>query len=678
MKELQHIYNCLCKEKKAHANEVINYTIPQVWNTFGFSDGTLLRNQEMIVNPYEFYTFAIHKMLQDVKEHPCDASVSAIKKGKKGDWIKGSVLYFDNMRAVSCWDHDRSGSTEDVNMYGLHDQGTFLKAIILLPLIKRSGVTTLVLHNLLALNPRDGVHDFADPHALLSLRNIDPSLCDPLLPTMRVEAQAKAFIAVCHAYGLRVLLDYCPALLGRNNLYIKEHPDWFYWIDKEYLTRYHEPEAFGLPTGCIPTEKACRILYESDDVKNHISAFCENPMSRDEELYHNTIKDCADEQVLRHIEDTYHCTIAPMLSDQINANLPIEKEYTVVRFYADRHSHCPDKKAVPYILQDIIRMDLYPGKHPIQSLWDEILSALQMWVSDYQMDGFYFSRPYLLPEKLIKEMVSVVRKTSPHAALLVESTDMNDAPKWIKRGFDAISGASAYSIHDIYNYQYHSFAYGLLQAPMTQLAASEFLDTPRITQYDGDETLAKLCTFMNLFLPNAIPSLTSGQLCFEKQPQYLSCFNDQNFLNALARDDAQYRKQAMLDRYCYHYLRKDFHVFINMLEQFTKIRKQYLPAISDPNACIPVWFDTPKDYGIGFTFTMADRALLVVCNTNVHEESYLHIHTENMLWELPFQWTTMYQIYSTDDPYVHDIVLDDFQNIPLLFAPGEVKLIEIK
>ena len=678
MKELQHIYHCLCKEKKAHAKEVINYTIPQAWNTFGYSDGTLLRNQEMIVNPYDFYTFALHKMIQERKQNTSNDKKTVIKKGKKGDWIKRSVVYFADMRTLSSWDHDRSDRIEDLDMYGLQEQGTFLKAILLLPLLKRSGITTLILHNVMALDNKEGIHDFADPHALLSLRMLQPALQDPLLPTLSCEAQAKAFIAICHSYGIHVILDYCPALLGRNNRYIKEHPDWFYWIKKEYLKQYHEPEAYGLPTGCIPSEKACRILYESEDVATHMEAFCKDPKSNDEEHYFNTMKDCEDDAVLQHIEATYDCTIAPMISDQINAHLPIEKEYSVVRFYQDRHSHCPNKKHAPYLLQDIIRMDMYPGKHPVQALWDEILSALQMWTSDYGFDGFYFSKPYLLPEKLIKDMIHTVRKASPHAALLMENSELKDTQKWQKYGIDAISGASAYTIHDIYNYQYHNFAYTLLQAPMTQFAASELLDTPRITQYDGGETLAKLCTFMNLFLPNTIPTLTSGQLCFEKQPQYLSCFNDQNFLNALPREDAQYRKQAMLDRYTYHYLRNDFHVFIYMFEQFTNIRNQDLEAIVQPSKCIPLWFDTPKDLGIGFTYVLDDRALLVVCNTNVHNENHLHIHTENMLWELPFKWQSMHQIYSSEDPYVHDIHLDDFQNIPLLFTAGEVKLIEIK
>ena len=75
---------------------------------------------------------------------------------------------------------------------------------------------------------------------------------------------------------------------------------------------------------------------------------------------------------------------------------------------------------------------------------------------------------------------------------------------------------------------------------------------------------------------------------------------------------------------------------------------------------------------------MEDRALLVVCNTNVHDSVLLHIHTENMICELPFTPASLQQIFSTKDPFTHDIMMDSFQNITLEFDPGEVKFIELK
>lgn len=678
MKYLNKMHRTLCKQKKEHEQDVINYTIPQAWNTFGFSKGTNLRSNEMIVNPYEFYAFALQSIVSKMKEASYVPLAKQYKeKGKKGDWIKRSVLYYLDPRTMGSWDHDRSDDLSYFNMYGLSNQGTFLKAIVLLPLLERSGINTIVLHNVFPLDEKRNLHDFSDPHAILSFQEWNPYLADPMVAGISIEDQARAFMEAAHGYGIRVVLEFCPALAGRNSKYIKEHPEWFYWIQKDYEPQYQAPSVEGLPIGCIPTENACRILYQSEETKKHIQAFCKNPKAMDEEKFEQVINAYTQKERLAAIEDVFQITTAPMISDQINAQLPIAKEYTMLRFYED-HAHCPKDYKTPYLLQDIVRMDMYPAKHPMTTLWKEILDSLTMWINDFGINGFYLSKPYLLPEKLLKEMITTIRKEEPRSAILMECTDEESALLYKKRGCDLVTGASAYKIHDIWDYQYHNFAYTALSLPYLQMAASEFLDTPRITQYDGGECLAKLILYMNLFLPNTVPTLTSGQLCLEKQPQYLSLFADPSYLHGLENDDPRYFKQALLDKYYYDYTRKDFHVVINQMESFTRIRKSYLSAITDAKCCVPVWFDTPKDFGIGFTYILEDRALLVVCNTNVHEETYLCVHTENMLWELPFERTSIRQIASSDDPYIHDIELNEFQNIPMMFAPGEVKLIEIR
>ena len=114
------------------------------------------------------------------------------------------------------------------------------------------------------------------------------------------------------------------------------------------------------------------------------------------------------------------------------------------------------------------------------------------------------------------------------------------------------------------------------------------------------------------------------------------------------------------------------------MERFTNLRAKYAEAMAKDETAIPVWFDKPNDPGIGFTYTLKNRALLAVCNIDSEHGQTLTIHTENMLWELPFMWKHIYQIYSSHDPYTHDIELNSFQNIPLYFEAGEVKVLEIR
>lgn len=652
--------------KKQHTM-IYNYTIPQAWNTFGFERGKRLRNHEMIVDPHDFYSFALTKMAES------ETSCRELKKekGKHGSWIEKEVIYALDMRTLTSWDHDRNDAIDDSNLYGLNDSGTFLKAIILLPLLKRSGITTVILHQLFELDQPRFPHDYAHPYALKHPLRIASALQDPLLSGIDVMAQFQLFMQAAHHYGFRVICNSSPARLGRDNELLESHPDWFYWIKKDCEAQYCAPIVKGLPNNCLPGKNACKLLYQQDTTQAHLDMFAYDPETSDPKAYQEwrSQSDCCD---LAAMEKHFRITSAPMFSDQLNTSLPIQKETTYLRFYRDQ----PIDQA-PYLLQDTLRPDLFAGKHANEPLWDFICSYTTTLIEDYQFDGLFIDEVWLLPQKLLKAVIQNMRKQKPQCAILVNCNEEQAFTKWRKLGVNVISGNSAYMIHDDLE-SYRSFAYSRLNAESTLLAAGEFIDTPRAPQYQGGEAMAKTLMFMNLFLPHSVPYYTSGQLSLAIQPQFLSPYADPAYQNALPTNDIRCHKQAFIDKSYYTYTRGDYHILINQMEHFTKLRRQYLPAMMNDETSIPVWFDKPNDPGIGFTYTLADRALLVVCNIDVKNAQTLTIHTENMLWELPFIWKHIYQIYSSHDPYTHDIELNAFQNIPLYFEAGEVKILEIR
>lgn len=657
MKQIQRIYTSLCTSSKKNKKQVFNYTIPQSWNTFGYSQGTLLRNGEMIVNPYAYSCFGLEKIMEEIKQNPSEATPLR----KDGSWLKKQVLYFGDICTMGSWDHDRDDTIDKENLYNLNDQGTFLKAILLLPLLKRAGITSIVMPNIIATQTTKEAHDYADFHAVYDTSKLDQHYFDPLVSDCTLEEQFQAFIDAAHGLGISILLGIAPALMARDNAFVAQHPEWFYWIQKKNLATYATPYVEGLPKNCEASEKVCQILYASESGKAHINAFVPTPK-------------ITKEKDLKTIETQLEITTAPMISDQINASLPSQRDLTMVRFYEDGTIF--SETDIPCLLQDQVRMDMYPGNTIMESLWTHLISAYQAWMDTYAIDGFYLMSPYMLPNDFIKKLVTTLRKQKSDVAFLVEHTNMYDTQNLETLGIDAITGSSAYTIHDVMAHQYHNFTYSLRQFTLPLCGASEFLDTPRIVQYEGGEALAKVISIMNLFLPNVIPTYMGGQLAFEKQPQYLSPFANQGYLEAHDRSNPHYHKQAMLDHYTYDYTRKDFHVFINQLEKFSTIRMNYLDAITNVNRCIPVWFDDPNDAGIGYTYYLENNAILVVCNTNIHEAIDLRIHTENMLWQLPFAWTSIHQIFTTHDPYIHEVQLDNFQMLQLHFEIGEVKIFE--
>ena len=353
---------------------------------------------------------------------------------------------------------------------------------------------------------------------------------------------------------------------------------------------------------------------------------------------------------------------------------------TIWRMYEDIHAQVPKDiraQAKPYLTQDIIRYDLHPARKPMTVLWDYLCETILWYQQELGIDGIYLEKPYLLPEKLQRAMAKAARKHDKAFVMIAEDTVSDNSPLWLNKGYDAISGSGAYEESDLWNFKFHSFSYRLKGNACPMLAACESYDSRRIASVEGN-TAAIMLTVMNQFLPNGIPFMMNGVEAFEVQPMQLSEYGDSGYLNMLPKEDPRHRRQAYLDEYWFDYRNPNLPILPTLLEKTSAIRKAYQAAVTDPNACIPVWFDSPRDYGIGFTYISSDKALLVVCNTNVHDSVQLHIHTENMICELPFALRCIQQIFSTKDPFTHDITMDSFQNIPLEFDPGEVKFIELK
>lgn len=650
MNTLQQLIQQLEKEADSHTNEIFNYALPQSWNLFGFSKTRTLRSKEILVNPYEFYLYSFKNLFYDGK--------GKMKKGASvpaTGWLKKACIYAMHIRSSSAWDHDRDDNLKE-NIYGLKDNGTFLKSILLLPFYQRMGINTILLHQPFALGKTEKLHDYAAKECVKDFRRIDEELKDPLVPSMSAEEQCKAFIEACHHLGMHVILEYCPGKVSIEHVDTLTHPEYFYWIKKEALHEYHAPISYGLPQNTIPYSYALKDFYRSDDVTAHIAQFVTH-------------------------DSTIDKVVAPLFSDQINANLPVDHDAACFRFYEDFHLHVPHdipKDTAPYMTQDIIRCDLHPAKKPNAELWKTLSEHILWFQSEFGIDGIFLEKPYLLPEKLQKEMAKTAKKHKKGFVMIAEDTVHENSELWKRKGYDAISGNSAYEETQIEDFKFHTFAYQLKGNACPMFAASEFFDSKRCSCLPDGKTLTNMLSIMNLFLPNGIPMYMNGVESYEAMPLQLSEYGDQKYLHVLPKSDRRYFRQPFVDRYYYDYTSSDLSVLPSLMEKANAIRKDYIDAIHRPEACIPVWFDSPKDAGIGFTYVKDEKALLVVCNTNVHEGMHLQIHTENMLKELPFQYAAILQIFSTYDPFVHDVFMDHSQHIPLDFEPGEIKFIELK
>lgn len=87
------------------------------------------------------------------------------------------------------------------------------------------------------------------PYAIRNPYKLDENLAEPGLVGVE-EPLFKAFMEAAHRLGLRVVMEFVLRTAARDSDWIKEHPEWFYWINADIPDRVagsRNPKAFGSP-----------------------------------------------------------------------------------------------------------------------------------------------------------------------------------------------------------------------------------------------------------------------------------------------------------------------------------------------------------------------------------------------------------------------------------------------
>ena len=214
--KLQKLLHTLRKHDQK--NDVYNYVVPDLWNAWNYQGEEMVRTSwgELIVNPYNFYSEVIESyILPKAKENVnYNQSISQINQAYEakpgylgGDWIKDSVVYSMMVRTSTSWDHDRSGDLENHNLYDLNETGTFVKSLVLLPLLKKMGVDTVYMLPISKFSLKDKKGELGSPYGVCNFFEIDPSLKDNMTGSdLTVEEEFQAFVEACHIRTSRLVL----------------------------------------------------------------------------------------------------------------------------------------------------------------------------------------------------------------------------------------------------------------------------------------------------------------------------------------------------------------------------------------------------------------------------------------------------------------------------------------
>lgn len=219
MKNLKKVSLALIEQEKKNRH-IFNYVIPKLWDAFDVSldDKIDVGDGHIIVNPYHYFNALINQVI--LKEKLSNNN----EKKSHGDWIKDSVVYSMMIRSSASYDHDRSGTLESSNIYGLKETGTFIKALAYLPTLKKMGVNVLYLLPISKYSRKNKKGELGSPYGVSNFFELDEGLSDPLVGDLSIKTQFKALVEACHSFGIKVIIDIIPRTNSVNSDYIKEYP----------------------------------------------------------------------------------------------------------------------------------------------------------------------------------------------------------------------------------------------------------------------------------------------------------------------------------------------------------------------------------------------------------------------------------------------------------------------
>lgn len=461
-----------------------------------------------------------------------------------------------------------------------------MKTLALLPLLKQSGVSILYLLPVFSFSDHYKKGGLGSPYSIRNFYCIDNGLHDSLLGDFSgqmLDVEFQAFMEACHAFDMKVILDFAFRTSARDNVLIADHPDWFYWIKQENAESFKTPKLGDGKKHYEINAETTRKLYESPEFAAYLSQFTDSP-DRTDSMKWRAIKSKGFENINKKIEEAFHITTVPGFSDVINDTQPAWTDVTYLRYYFDNppeiEKYLPENQP-PYIMQDGASLSHSHGTVKNKELWDYIAGILPFYRTHYGVDGARIDMAHALPEELNERIIRKIRDVDPDFILWSEELSPEKSAQAKASGFDFISGFTYMDYKKVCTASFHhAMLEKLLASEIPIIASLETPDTPRSAWIHKNHVLLKLLIVLNSFMPNSIPMVNSGQELYEIQPMNLGLDNGEEGRFVLPQSDPMYGKLAFFDLYCLHWTEATPEI-PELLSKIFAIRKHYISLIVD-------------------------------------------------------------------------------------------------
>ena len=478
--------------------------IPQVWNSFiGCLYEETNKKNVIRVNEAQYFKTVIEKIRELKDEMDTD--------------IKHSRIYCAMPRYTMAWDTKGDGSISN---------GTLVRMLALLPILKKMQVNVLYLLPITEYSTRNQKGDMGSPFAIKDFYKLDPNLHDEIIDGMNdfsLDDEFHILVEAAHLIGIRIVIDFIPRVTARDSNLILEHPDWFYWIDKDYEKDFKTPEIPGLDFFEECTVDNIEKVYRAESTKKHLTHFRKAPNLLNTAKWEEVVERIHEtgENALALIEKEFGITTPPAHSDWINDVQPIWTDITFWKLYMDNNpwaSKYLSKDQPDYVMFDTIKTNKFPAKEPNQQLWDLFEDVLKYYATEFKLDGFRFDIGHTLPPALLQRLFATVREYVKNPIFISEDLFNRNHESARKTGYNIMLGSSWNEVSHISKETYENFILELKDMNIMAYACAETHDTPRIVTRKGGKKLSRSLAIVNNFLPNGAHFMLAGYEINESQP----------------------------------------------------------------------------------------------------------------------------------------------------------------
>ena len=477
----------------------VMYAVPGLWVSAGGG------GKSVSVDPFDFYLGAVrHAMGAVPPERPAPSA---------GEWTKEAVIYNMFVRTTSAFDHDGSGSLElPVNGDGFRETGTFLKAIAMLPYIKRLGADTVHLLPITSIGHDGNKGTLGSPYAIRNPYEIDENLAEPVLG-LDAKTEFRAFVEAAHRLGIRVVVEFVFRTAAKDADWVKEHPEWMYWIRDSIPLRdpLHQDELhYGSPLFTPEELEQIHADVKAGNLGNLLPPH---------EVYRNffTVPPPPERvnktggRYVGRLGDGTEVKIPGAFADwPPDDNQPPWGDVTYLRMYTH--------PAFNYIGYNTIRMydtRLTQPEYVNRPLWDRIVGIIPYYQSEFGIDGVMIDMGHALPMQLKAEMVAKARAKDADFAFWDENFSITQKSR--DEGYNAVFGYLWVDEHHPDKMREFLRRLSTEAFPIPFFGTPENHNTPRAASRPGGTAYARWALVVNSFLP-AVPFIHSGYELAERYP----------------------------------------------------------------------------------------------------------------------------------------------------------------